>query len=50
MLNSSVVPSTDYTDSSVAAGQTYFYVLTSVDSQGLESVQSSQVKAVIPTP
>jgi Abnormal spindle-like microcephaly-assoc'd, ASPM-SPD-2-Hydin len=49
-VNSSLVPATDYTDSSVAAGATYYYVLTSVDSEGLESVQSNQVTAVIPTP
>ena len=49
-VNSALVPATDYTDNSVAAGQTYYYVLTSVDSEGLESVQSNQVKAVVPTP
>lgn len=49
-VNSGLVGTTDYTDSSVAAGQTYYYVVTSVDAQGLESVQSSQVQAVIPTP
>ncbi len=49
-INSSLVPATDYTDNSVAAGATYYYVLTSVNSEGLESVYSNPVKAVIPTP
>ena len=39
-----------YTDSTVAAGQTYFYVVTSVDGSGTESVYSNQAQAVVPTP
>jgi hypothetical protein len=39
-----------YTDASVAAGQTYFYVVTAVDSAGTESVNSNQVQAVVPSP
>lgn len=39
-----------YTDSSVAAGQTYFYVVTSVDGSGTESIYSNQAQAVVPTP
>jgi fibronectin type 3 domain-containing protein len=50
VINSGLVTSTNYTDSTVLAGQTYYYVLTSVDPQGLESVQSGQVQAVVPTP
>jgi hypothetical protein len=42
--------STSYIDSSVTAGQTYYYVVTAVDSGGTESVYSNQVPAVIPTP
>ena len=41
---------TTYTDSSVQAGQTYFYVTTAVDSVGKESAFSNQTQAVIPTP
>ena len=37
-----------YTDSTVQAGQTYFYVVTSVDSSNVESDFSAQVSAVIP--
>ena len=39
-----------YTDSSVSAGQTYYYVVTAVDSTGAESAYSSQTQAVIPSP
>lgn len=42
--------STNYVDSAVQSGQTYYYVNTAVDSQGMESKYSTQVKAVIPTP
>jgi hypothetical protein len=37
-----------YTDSTVASGTTYYYVVTAVDSAGNESVNSNQVTAVIP--
>jgi len=49
-LNSSLVVPTAYTDSTVVAGQIYFYVATAVDTSGDESVYSTQVQAVIPTP
>ena len=49
-LNSSLLASQSDTDSSVASGQTYYYVVTSVSSSGTESGYSSQVTAVIPTP
>jgi hypothetical protein len=39
-----------FTDTSVLAGQTYFYVLTSIDVNGLESPPSLEVSATIPTP
>jgi hypothetical protein len=41
---------TNYADSTVQSGQTYFYVVTAVDSAGHESVFSNQVQAVVPTP
>jgi len=47
-INSTLDPSTAYTDSNVAAGQTYYYVTTAVDSSGQESVYSNQAEAVIP--
>jgi hypothetical protein len=49
-LNSSFITTTSYTDSTVQAGLTYYYVVTSVDSTGVESVFSTQVSATIPTP
>jgi fibronectin type 3 domain-containing protein len=49
-INSALESSTNYTDSSVQAGQTYYYVATAVDSTGAESAYSSQVQAVIPSP
>jgi hypothetical protein len=39
-----------FTDGSVQAGQTYYYVVTAVDASGAESVHSNQVQAVIPSP
>jgi hypothetical protein len=39
-----------FTDGSVQAGQTYFYVSTAVDGSGKESSYSNQTQAVIPTP
>jgi len=38
----------DYTDSDVQPAATYYYVVTSVDSNGAESAYSSQVSAAIP--
>jgi hypothetical protein len=37
-----------YTDSTVQSGQTYFYVVRSVDNDGIESLNSSEVQAIIP--
>ena len=47
-VNSSVVTGSAYSDSSVQAGTTYYYVVTSVTSAGVESVHSSQVSGTIP--
>lgn len=41
---------TSYTDATVAAGATYYYVVTAVDSNNVESMRSNEVKAIIPTP
>ncbi len=41
---------TNFVDSSVQSGQTYFYVTTAVDGSGKESGNSNQTQAVIPTP
>ena len=47
-LNSSLMASLSYSDTSVQAGTTYFYVATAVDSGGDESADSKQVSAAIP--
>lgn len=48
-LTASVDPSTSFTDSTVAGGQTYVYAVTSVDSDNVESTQSAPVTATIPS-
>ena len=48
-LNSSPIPTTQYTDSAVTAGQTYYYAVTAVDSSDVESTDSNVVSATIPT-
>jgi hypothetical protein len=47
-VNSSLLPGLSYSDSAVAAGTTYYYVATAVDSSGNESVYSNEVPATIP--
>jgi len=47
-MTGSPVLTTSYTDSSVQAGQTYFFVVTSVDSSNVESAYSTEVSALIP--
>jgi len=49
-INSPLDLSTIYTDTTVLAGQTYYYVTTAVDSDGTESTYSNEVPAAIPTP
>jgi fibronectin type 3 domain-containing protein len=49
-LNSVVNAAASYADSTVQSGRTYYYVVTQLDSTGMESGYSSQVAAVIPTP
>jgi HYDIN/CFA65/VesB family protein/ASPM-SPD-2-Hydin domain-containing protein len=48
-LDSSIVAMDTYTDSSVQAGLTYYYVVTSVTSAGMESADSTQTSATVPT-
>ena len=47
-LNSSLEASTTFTDSSVLSGQTYYYVVTAVDSNNVESAYSNEATATIP--
>lgn len=50
IINPTLEATTSYTDASVQAGQTYYYVVAAVDSSGNQSNFSNQVQAVIPTP
>ena len=50
MINTSLDSTTAYTDSTVASGQTYYYVATAVNSESEESGYSNLATAVIPSP
>lgn len=47
-INSSLDPSTSYTDPTAAGGTTYYYAATAVNSSGQESSYSSPITVVIP--
>jgi len=47
-INSALVPGLTYTDSTVTASTTYYYVATAVDGSGEESTYSNQATAAIP--
>jgi hypothetical protein len=49
-INSALDAGTTYTDSSVQAGQIYYYVTTAVDSSAAESGYSNQIQASVPSP
>jgi fibronectin type 3 domain-containing protein len=49
-LDSSIVAADSYNDASVQAGLTYYYVVKSVTSAGVQSADSAQTSAAIPTP
>jgi hypothetical protein len=49
-LTSNPIPNLDYVDNNVASGQEYFYVVTSVNHGGHESVHSEEISVVIPNP
>ncbi len=49
-VNSTLNADTTYTDTTVVAGQTYFYVAKAVDANDVESGPSNEAQAVIPTP
>ena len=46
---SGALPALSYNDSSVTAGSTYYYVVTSIDSNGVESAYSNEAKAAVPS-
>jgi fibronectin type 3 domain-containing protein len=47
-INSLLEAPASYVDYTVQSGCTYYYVVTAVDSNGLESAYSNEVVAVIP--
>lgn len=47
-MNAAVTASTEYSDSSVSSGQTYYYVVTAVDSQHVESAFSTPASVTVP--
>jgi hypothetical protein len=49
-INTALEASTNYTDYTVAAGTTYYYVTTAVDGAGKQSAYSNETKAVVPSP
>jgi hypothetical protein len=48
LLNSSPVPTTGYVDTSVQAGDTYYFRVTSVGTSNQESTPSAAVQAIVP--
>jgi fibronectin type 3 domain-containing protein len=48
LINLSPITGLAYTDTTVQSGVTYYYVTTAVDSNGVQSVNSNQVTAIIP--
>src|SRR5882724_1960845 len=49
-INPVLEASTNYTDRTVTAGATYYYVVTAVDAEERESSYSNEVRVVIPSP
>jgi hypothetical protein len=49
-LNTGLVSGLTYTDQTVQPGKTYYYNLTAVDGNGVESQFAGEVSAVIPSP
>lgn len=49
-LNSSPISGTTYSDTAVQPGQTYYYAVTAVASNGTQSATTSPVQATIPSP
>jgi fibronectin type 3 domain-containing protein len=49
-LNASPVKGTTYTDSPVTAGATYYYIVTAVGANGVQSAKSDEAKATVPSP
>ena len=50
LLSLAPVTPNQYLDTDVTAGQTYYYVVTALDSMNNESTYSNEASAIIPTP
>ncbi len=48
VMNTSLVTTTSYADTSVQAGLTYYYVATAVNKSNSQSAYSNQAKALVP--
>ena len=49
-LNSTAISGTSYVDTSVSAGQTYYYVATAAGQGSVQSGYSNQASAMVPSP
>jgi fibronectin type 3 domain-containing protein len=49
-LNSTPINGTTFVDGNVTAGATYYYVVTAVASDGVQSAASNETQATVPTP
>jgi hypothetical protein len=49
-INSAISTGTAFTDTTIQAGITYYFVVKSVNSAGVESLPSNEVKVITPTP
>jgi fibronectin type 3 domain-containing protein len=47
-INAGLIPATDYDDSSVSNGSTYYYSATTVNIYGEESKKTASVKVYVP--
>jgi len=47
-VNTSLITTTQFTDSTVVSGQTYYYVVVAVNSSNQQSTDSNQVSATVP--
>ena len=47
-INSTLVAPTNYSDQTVSSGTTYYYTVTAVGTNGIESAYSDQVSATVP--
>ncbi len=47
-LNATPINGTTYVDESVASGTTYYYVVTAVNSNGVQSAASGETEATVP--